>query len=110
MGKLSLQLQTPRLRLYTRSCLTWVLFTHSQMVFGALGILYIYISIICQLYHYMYIYIYIYIERDRIKYIIYNDNDVYIYIYISLTMYIYILSIYPFSILYVYDNMSIDYT
>ena len=30
-----------------------------------------------------------------------------IYIYISLTMYIYI---YPLSILYVYDNMSIDYT
>ena len=30
-----------------------------------------------------------------------------IYIYISLTMYVYI---YPLSILYVYDNMSIDYT
>ena len=32
---------------------------------------------------------------------------IYIYIYISLTMYVYI---YPLSILYVYDNMSIDYT
>ena len=56
-------------------------------------------------------YIYIYIERDRIKYIIYNDNDVYIYKKnITYNVYIYILSIYPFSILYVYDNMSIDYT
>ena len=31
----SLQLQTPRLRLYGWSCLTWALFTPSQKVFGA---------------------------------------------------------------------------
>ena len=34
----TLQLQTPRLRLYNWSCLTWGLFTPSQKVFGALGI------------------------------------------------------------------------
>ena len=64
VNTVTLQLQTPTLRLYTRSCLTWGLSTPVQRVFGTLGITVVFFSRdqLCD-------------ERPL------QDMDVYIYIY-----------------------------